>query len=161
MAAYWPFVRSRWLHIDQMWGQDGCILAKFFSLFITHSCTHMMRNEWVIARGAFVDGSCCRVFIDWEIIKANKKKTKTNKPNIHPPWLNKLGLIASCVWYKTNPDFCIKHFPTFHNYFVCILFQAGYLIKCDKNNVIMQHCMADYAEIMWFFYVICSCHYGY
>jgi len=51
------------MNIDQMWGQDGWILAKFFF------CMFMGR----------------------EGVEVHKHAKKKNEANIQPSWLNKVG----------------------------------------------------------------------
>ena len=59
------FVFSIWF-IDQAWGQDGCMLAEFFSFFFY-------------------------VFMDRDGIEVHKLAKKENKAKIQPALPNKVG----------------------------------------------------------------------
>ena len=77
---FWQYYRYRYVCvIDQTWGQDGCILARFFYVFIKDQDKVKILHE--------------------RKTKMEERK-KINKANIKPPfWLNKLGQLPVMIYY--------------------------------------------------------------
>ena len=80
LLMFWQYYRYRYVCvIDQTWGQDGCILARFFYVFIKDQDKVKILHE--------------------RKTKMEERK-KINKANIKPPfWLNKLGQLPVMIYY--------------------------------------------------------------